>query len=246
MTQQRGPTEGQHRPEALLQGTPDKGKYKPDWVPQEVSHKDILSSWKGVPLWDPGGRPPRKQTLEPKGPVEAMNITAGINAPHQNIALGIVAHRKNPGCAGVESVCQTTLKSQPHTCYPFFHHPMPPPPSQFIFVLRPIERALCRSGRCQGRELAETGIANAAIWWLSHSCHTLSHMSLCHALPHTGALAEEVQHTATAAEYNPCMPQFLLGGILLQCPVCLRNEGECSKRHAEQINKIIYPAPYIP
>jgi len=59
-TQRRGPTEGQRRPEALPQGTPDEGEYKPDWAPREVSHKDVPSSWEGVPLWDPGGRPPRK------------------------------------------------------------------------------------------------------------------------------------------------------------------------------------------
>jgi len=43
-------------------------------------HEDALSTWEGVALWDPGGKPPRERTLELKGPVEAMNIAAGVKA----------------------------------------------------------------------------------------------------------------------------------------------------------------------
>ena len=39
----------------------------------------------------------------------------------------------------------------------------------------------------------------------------------------------ETPHAATAAEYNPCAPPYLFGGISLQCLDCLQNEGECSK-----------------
>jgi len=53
-----------------------------------------------------------------------------------------------------------------------------------------------------------------------HTMHTLMHWQ------------RETQRAATTTQYNPCTPPFLFGGILLQCPDCLQNEGECDKWRA--------------
>jgi len=50
-----------------------------------------------------------------------MDIAVGIDAPQQNIAAGIVAHKNNSGCAEVKSVCQHIPRSQPRTFTPIPH-----------------------------------------------------------------------------------------------------------------------------
>jgi len=76
-----------------------------------------------------------------------------------------------------------------------------------------------------------------AIWSPSHLCHTaITRVPT----PYMLALAEKTQCAAPAAEYNLCTPPYLFGGISLQCPDCLQNEGECSKWRAERIDKIYH------
>ena len=230
------PRKGKLKAEALLQGGPNKGKSAHDAPPR----RDL--SVGALPLWDPGGRPPREQTLNSKRPVEAMNIAAGINAPQQKRCSGHHRPQENPWLYRSGVSLSVPLQGANHAPLSLFHHSKlllsRSPPT---FVSRPIQRAWHCPGRCRA-ETAQQGQGNAAIWWLSHPCHTLSHTSPHHAC--SGALAEKPQCAATVAEYNPCAPPFLFGGILLQCPDCLRNEGECSKWHAEQIDKITRSIPH--
>jgi len=84
----------------------DEDDRKPSWPSQELSHKAILSTWEGQDPWDPGGNLTGDDTIKSKGPVEAMDIALGIDTPQQKVAPSFVTHKKNPGCAEVESVCQ--------------------------------------------------------------------------------------------------------------------------------------------
>ena len=45
---------------ALPQECTNKGNCKPSWPSRETSHKAVPSTWEGVALWDPGGRPSRE------------------------------------------------------------------------------------------------------------------------------------------------------------------------------------------
>ena len=81
---------------ALPQECTNKGNCKPSWPSQETSHKAIPSTWEGVALWDPGGRPPRERTLNLKGPVEATDIAVGIDAPQQKCRTRHRRPQENP------------------------------------------------------------------------------------------------------------------------------------------------------
>jgi len=118
--------------DALPQGSPNKGKSARDAPPQRDPSVGALA------IWDPGGRPLRERTLEPKGPVEAMNIAPGIDAPQQNVAPGIVAHKKTPGCAELNQSASTIPKSQPCTFIPFSirRQGLLSSRSPFVFIFR--------------------------------------------------------------------------------------------------------------
>ena len=162
---------------ALLQECTNKGNCKPSWPSREMSHKAIPSTWEGVALWDPGGRPSREQILNSKRPVEAKDI-----------APGIVTHKKNPGCTKPSQSGSTVMRGQPCT---FTYVPSIPSCHQgvhLLFISRPIKRAWHHPGQCRAETLQQ-GQGNTAIWWLSHLCHTPSHVSPHHT--HSGALAEK-------------------------------------------------------
>jgi len=107
------PPEREHEHHTIPQGGPNEGKSMRDAPPRRDPSV-------GAPaIWDPGRRPPGVDIAKSKGPVEAMNITAGIDAPQRNVALGIVAHKKTPGCAESNQSASTVPKSQPHTFIPF-------------------------------------------------------------------------------------------------------------------------------
>jgi len=101
-----------------LQGNLNKAKCDPDQLPRKLSHEIILSTWEGPGPWDPERGLTGKHIVKSKGPVEAMDIAVGIDAPQQNVAAGIVAHKNNSGCAEVKSVCQHIPRSQPCTFTP--------------------------------------------------------------------------------------------------------------------------------
>ena len=65
---------------ALLQRGPDEGKHEQDGPMQKLSCKDILSTWAGAALWDPGW-PAGEQITDLKGPVEAKknNDSGGLH-----------------------------------------------------------------------------------------------------------------------------------------------------------------------
>ena len=90
------PPDGTRERGATPQGNPNKAKCEPDQPPREPSHEAFLSAWEGPGPWDPGGGPARKGIAKSKGPVKAKKTDAA----------GIVAHKKNPGCEEVKSVCQ--------------------------------------------------------------------------------------------------------------------------------------------
>ena len=165
-------------------------------------------------IWDPGGRPPRERTLNLKRPVEAMNIAAGI-----------IAHKKNTGCAKSSQSMHHHEQSTMHLV-PIFHHSIPPLRSPPACCFRSLSRGC--SVILEDAE-AETlqGVATRPFG----GCHT--RVTRSHAHPRTIAHwctgTTEVQRAATSTEYNPCAPPPLFGDILLQYPDCLRNEGECSK-----------------
>ena len=175
------PQRGRRKSKALPPGgeckcgtTPqgNEGDREPSWLSQEPSHEAIPSTWEGAAPWDPGGRPPRGQTLKPKGPIEAMNIAVGIDTPQRNVAPGIVAHKKMTGCI-VVSVCQHHPKERTTHLYPLFH-----PSSRALIIKKPIWFSLRgpSRGRCIVLEDVEaetqTSHCNAAVWWPSHPRHT--------------------------------------------------------------------------
>ena len=65
----------------------------------------------------------------------------------------------------------------------------------------------------------------------------------CHACT---AMAEKLNTQPQLPNKILACPQFLLGGISLQFPDCLQNEGKCSKQHVERIDKLTARVPYIP
>jgi len=107
-------------------------------------------------LWDPGGRPPGDDIVESKEPVEPMDIAAGTDAPQEIVAPGIVAHKKNPGCAEVESVCQHHHPEEPTThLYPSIIVPSHRQGVHLLFILRPIERATALSWEIKAESLQQ-------------------------------------------------------------------------------------------
>jgi len=147
------------------------------------------STWEGAAPWDPGGRLPREQTLDSKGPIEAMDIAPGIDAPQHNDTAGIDAHKKTQKNLAAQRVSQRRHyqhQKQSCTCtHPPSSHPTIEGSIRFSF------RGPLR-GRCVVLEDVETQTetrhCNVAVWWPSHLRHMQSHMSPRHA--RSGALAE--------------------------------------------------------
>jgi len=255
-TQRRGPTDGQRRPEARPQGSPNEGEHEPNWAPREISREKVPSTWEGAALWDPGGRPPGDDIVELKGPVEAMDITPGIDAPQQNVAPGNRRPQENPGCAEVESSqsASTIPRSKPRTCtHPPSFHPAIREPTHFYLeahreghgvVPGDAEQRPSRDTTTRTRQTRPFGGRHTCVT-RRHTCVTRRHTRprAMHALVHW---QRKLNARPQPLNIILARPQFLLGGISLQCPDCLQNEGECSKRRVERIDKIIYPAPYIP
>jgi len=116
-----------------------------------------------------------------------MNIAAGIDAPHQNVALGIIAHKKNPGCAGVESVCQHHPEEPTTHLLPLF-------PSPYATTAEPIRfrfeahREGAASSWKMSRQRLQQGIASFATrpFGGRHTCVTRRHTRprAMHALVH--------------------------------------------------------------
>jgi hypothetical protein len=104
------------RPEAL----PPDGERERGTTPQGNPNEGALVAW------DPGEKPAGEDTVDSKGPVEAMGIAAGIDAPQRNVTPGIVTHKKIPGCTEVVSVFQHHPKEPTTYLYPFFLRPIPP------------------------------------------------------------------------------------------------------------------------
>jgi len=77
------------------QRSPNKGKSKHNVPPRRDPNEGALTTW------DPGGRMPKGQILKSKRPVEAMDI-----------APGIVAHKKNTGCAKSSQLGSTITRGQ--------------------------------------------------------------------------------------------------------------------------------------
>ena len=231
------------RPEALVPWAQDKtgrgrevNKPPHEALPQKgernveaLSRKRERHPNKGaLALWDLGGRPPRERTLDSKRPIEAIDT-----------APGIVAHKKNPGCAEVESVKQHHPEQSTTHLGPISHHSIHCPGllssrSPSVFVSRSIERAQRRSGRYRGNNVATWHRNAAAVTPASHAVTRIP-------APCTHWCTGRRNSTRGHKPLNTTLarPQFLLGGISPQFPDCLRNEGECSKRHADQITRTV-------
>jgi len=138
------PPEGKGGHSMTLQGNPIEGNCKPSWPLPELPCEDVLSTWEGPGPWDPGGGPAGKRIVNSKRPVEAMDIAAGIDAHNKMMQQASSPTRKT---LAVGQSASTIPKSQPCTFIPLLHCPIPPP-SRFVFVSRPIKRALYRPGRC--------------------------------------------------------------------------------------------------
>ena len=93
------PLEHKHERRAMPQGSPNKGKGERGAPPQRDPDEGALATW------DPGGKPAKKDTIESKGPVEAMDV-----------APGIVAHKKS--CTKPSQSGSTVTRGQPRTWYP--------------------------------------------------------------------------------------------------------------------------------
>jgi len=102
------PPEGERECSIMAQGTLNEGTCEPSWPSQEPLHEVVQSTWEGPGPWDPGGGPTGEQILNPKRPVEAMDITAGI-----------VAQKKNPSCAACAMSVEPPAKSQSRTWDPY-------------------------------------------------------------------------------------------------------------------------------
>jgi len=150
----RLPREAPRRDEGALEMPPQNHQREHDATPQGNPSVGALS------IWDPGGRLPGDDIVESKGPVEAMDI-----------APGIVAHKKTPGCAESNQSASTIPKSQPHTFIPFsIRRPgllSSRSPFVFIFRFEAHREGAASSWRCRGRD----SNSNAAVWWPSHPHH---------------------------------------------------------------------------
>ena len=136
-------------------------------------------------------------------------------------------------------VSQTTpAQRQPHTWCPFtivpFHHRLfLPSRSALFFILRPIERARRRPGKCKG---AAQGIATRRFAGRHPFVTHVSRVVTLVLMPPTANSESTSCHNsimaqcaATTAEYTLCAPPFLRRRISLQFPDCLRNERECNE-----------------
>ena len=78
-----------HKIDVSPQGDPNEGKHEPDWLPGEISCEDVLSTWKGPGLRDPGRMPTEKEIFDSKGPVEAdKNDAAAIDVHNKTKKAG--------------------------------------------------------------------------------------------------------------------------------------------------------------
>ena len=223
------PPGGERKCGMMPQGNSNKAQREPDRLSREPSREEVLSTQEGPGPWDPRGPPGERITGE-RGPVEAKKTDAA----------GIVAHKKNLAMQK-RSQSNGDSNSSSHAPLPISHRPMLSSRIPLVFVLRPIERARRRPGSCKLNKHC-----NATVWWPSHSRHMPSHAPPHHA--RTGALAEKLNVRPQTAEYNHCTPPYLFGSISLQCPDCLRNEGECCKWHAraDRLDHIWTLTSYIP
>jgi len=121
------PPECEHEHCAMPQGSPNKGKGEHGVPPQRDLDEGALATW------DPGGKPARKDTIESKGPVEAMDA-----------APGIVTHKKS--CTKPSQSGSTVTRGQPCTLTHALSIPSCHQGVHLLFVSRPIERAW----RCSG------------------------------------------------------------------------------------------------
>jgi len=176
-----------------------------------------------------------------------MNITPGIDAPQQNVAPGIVAHKKTPGCAESNQSASTIPKSQPRTFIPFSIRCqgllLSRSPFVFIFRFEAHREGAASSWKCRGRD----SNSNMAVWWPSHPHHVqVTHR---HMRP-------RAMHTLVHWQRNPnAWPQPL--NIILVCPCFYLEAFRCSAQTVckmrgsvangtqEQIDKI-WTSPYIP
>jgi len=177
------PPERERERGTRLQGNPYEAEREPGWPPQEPSNEDVLSIWERAAPWDPGEGPAGERILESRGPVEAMDITVGIDAHNKNSAAGIDARKRanNTWLHQTQSEGGTITSSQPRTYSPSIIVPIHRPGllssrSRTDFVSRPIQRAQRRPGRCRGRDVA-TRHRNTAVWRPSHTRHAQSHAS---------------------------------------------------------------------
>jgi len=146
-----------------------------------------------VALWDPGGKLPRERTLELKGPVETINVTAGIDAPQQKCCTRHRCPQENPWLYRSGVSLSVPPQGANHTPFSLFYHSklllLRSPPT---FVSRPIQRVLSQA--LQSRDIATRTLQSGhlvAVTPVSHCCHT------CPCNARTGALAEETQCMAT-------------------------------------------------
>src|SRR5712691_3114867 len=94
----------------------------PSWLPQEPSHKDVLSTWEGPDPWNPGGRLLREQIFKAKRPVEANKKDIAGNA-----------HNKTRTWLPKESVRQHHHEKPVTHLVPIHHRPILPLTSQPVF-----------------------------------------------------------------------------------------------------------------
>ena len=131
------PPDGERECGTTPQGNPNEGDCEPSWPLRELSHKAMPSTWEGAAPWDPGGRLPRERTLNSKGPVEAMDIAPGIDAPQHNDTAGIDAHKKTQKNLAARRVSQRRHyqhQKQSRTCtHPPSSHPTVEGSIRFLF-----------------------------------------------------------------------------------------------------------------
>jgi len=115
--------------------------------PREPSHEDVLSTWEGPGPWDPGGKSPKEHTFDSKRPVETKRDAVGIDARNKP------TRKTWPPDEPVRNGTHNHEQSTTHLL-PILHRPIPSSRRRPVFVLRLVQRAWRRPGRCRGRGVA--------------------------------------------------------------------------------------------
>jgi len=112
------PPDGEREHGTMPQGTPNEGICEPGWPSQDPSHEVALSTWEGPGPWDPGRGPTEKHIIDSEGLLRPWT-SPQASTPTAKTTMGIVAHKKIPDCAEVESVCQYRSEEPAMYLYPY-------------------------------------------------------------------------------------------------------------------------------